>query len=251
MTREKILLILLGVFILAFLVLGYITWNLWTRVQEESQGRATVMQNLAATRDSAGALHARLSEAAIFIRDLEDSVEDGRKLVRALEAQFSIALDSVRAAGAGGVAVVSKDSIWVPFFGKDRFVAYQGWTLYQPGPPARTSYKLNLDFDQPRFNAGLLRDESTGLWLLSIESLTPGLKYRSTTTLDSVTYQLLQKYPAPERARWFGIGAIGNGESAYAAVSLQVGGAYEVIGGYALSRPPEASAFIIGGFWRP
>ena len=233
------------------LVVSFFAWKLYGDYQEERRSRERLAQNLEATRDSAAAAFAELSETAIFVRDLRDSIDGQRKVFHALQTRYTIAIESLRVTGTAGAVIVTGDStIRVPFAGRQRFVRYDGWTLYDTRSK-RGTYGLSLDFDEPEFTTDLFRDESTGIWNVRVESLTDGFRYRSTTAVDEKTYELLQKYPPPERSRWFGIGAIGNGESAYAAVSIHVAGKYELIGGYALSKPEGASTFLVGGLWKP
>lgn len=243
------LLITLASLTAVILVLGVLVWRLNSRLQEEKRAHQRSEQNLAATQDSAGAMFAMLAESAVFVQDLRDSIDGERKVFHALQTRYRIAIDSLRMAGESVEVETHGDSIRVLFSGKESFVAYRGWTLYDLNAKKGT-YNLALDFDEPEFSSDLFRNEEDGLWFIRIESLTDGFRYRSTTAIDEETYNLLQQYPPPERTRWLGIGAIGNGESAYGAASIQIAGKYEIIGGYALSKPAGASTFLVGGLIR-
>ena len=206
-------------------------------------------QNELALRDSVNQLAGKVSETAVYVRDLNTKLGRERNRYNALNVQFSAFIDSVRDSGSS-TPVWKDSSVTVPFEGSRGIAWFKGSTSAS-WRDSSGSWLIDIWFPAPIEINDRLDQDAQGIWVFRAESMTEGVRVKSTATLDEDTFRRLQKYAPPEPENRFMFGAV-LGQHGGPAVGYKFKG-WGIVGYYGLlNKYSDVYKNInIGLFWSP
>lgn len=203
--KTKII-IILSIFILALCGGGYwLTQKYYSEKQQKEDNAAIIKQNQIAYTDLQKQTADSIQRQAVLIQSLNGKLTEAKLKngqLTALNTTLQLEIDSIEAHGTG-YASSGKDSTGE--FGKVRFdgtkgiVDYSGETTYYFNGTAPT-YFLDLRFNPIDVVSSFGRDKDD-VWRLTTISLTPSIKLRTTSTIDSTIFLALRhmnEKPAPQ-----------------------------------------------------
>jgi hypothetical protein len=210
---------------------------------------AVLTQNEMALSDSVKQLAGRVSEGAVFVRNLNTALDRERGRYRALDGAFRAYVDSIHDSGST-TPTWADSTVTVPFSGDKGIARYKGYTLYRLGNQT-AQWFLDISFPLPIDISTSLFQEQDGIWRYGATSLTEGVNIKTTSTLDEDTFRRLQKYAPPEPENRFMFGAV-LGQHGGPAVGYKFKN-WGIVGYYSLlNKYPDVYKNVnVGLFWSP
>ena len=208
---------------LALIVLFVAKWayGVWTDYQTLQHEHQMSLQNQQALSDSLNVLASRETVIASKIEDLALKKDTLQHKNTILEIKTKLLLDSLKKQGKANNTLATDSTVKVTFSSKELFVNFNGWTLANLRDTSLSTWGLEMKFDDIDTRADLFQDPIDKLWKLHTISLMPGVQLKGISTLDEKTYDMLQKYKAPQPPKSLGLNLQFNTKDCWGGIILR------------------------------